>query len=64
VAQTLLLRAPETQQVLVLLRFELLRLLGSPADRDGCEDDDERNQDGVEKLGGQGSPRLAEELGK
>jgi hypothetical protein len=42
----------------------LLRPLGNPTDRDGREDDDERDHDGVEELGGQGSPRLAEELGK
>ena len=55
----LFLGSPESQQTLVPLRFELLRPLGSPADREGREDDDERDQDGVEELGGQGSTCLA-----
>ncbi len=63
-AQALLLGATETQRVRVPLRFELVRPLGSTADRDGREDDDMRDQDGVEELGGDGSPRLVEELGK
>ena len=49
---------------LVPLRLEPLRPLGGPGDRHGREDDDERDQDGVEELGGQNSACLAEELGK
>ena len=38
--------------------------LGGPADPDGREDDYERDYDGIDELGSQGSSRLAQEHGK
>src|SRR5215204_1644039 len=38
--------------------------LGGPADRDGREDDHERDYDGVDELPDQGAPRIAEDCGE
>jgi hypothetical protein len=46
------------------LRLTLLRPLGGPAHRNGGEDDYERHYDSVDELGGQGSSRLTQKLGK
>src|SRR3712207_4382545 len=63
---SLFLRAAEPEEALGLLRFEFLRPLGGPADREGREDDYERDRKGVDELGGQGfriNPRLHVALG-
>jgi hypothetical protein len=46
------------------LRLTLLRPLGSPAHRNGGEDDYERHNDSVDELGSQRSSRLTQKLGK
>src|SRR5919205_2815404 len=53
-----------TEEAPAPLLLEVFRPICGPADRDGREDDHERNYEGVGKWPDQGSPGLAEDHGE